>query len=82
MLLGLEGFSDITTFNNPQDAVSWLEKNDVTIRYDFKAPKRGRILELIVTNITPEGVVQRVSPGKSVAAGIGGGNDLIVPADL
>ena len=44
MLLGLEGFSDITAFNNPQDALLWLKDNDVNlIISDFIMPQMNGI---------------------------------------
>lgn len=44
MLLGLEGFSDITLFNNPQDAVEWLKNNDANlIISDFIMPQMNGI---------------------------------------
>ena len=44
MLLGLEGFSSITTFNNPNDALLWLKDNDVNlIISDFIMPEMNGI---------------------------------------
>ncbi len=44
MLLGLEGFSDICSFNNPEDALLWLQDNDVNlIISDFIMPQMNGI---------------------------------------
>ena len=44
MLLGLEGFSSVETFNNPQDALLWLKENDVNlIISDFIMPQMNGI---------------------------------------
>ena len=44
MLLGLEGFSDITSFNNPEDALLWLKDNDANlIISDFIMPQMNGI---------------------------------------
>ena len=45
MLLGLEGYSDISTFNNPQDALLWVKENqDVNlIISDFIMPEMNGI---------------------------------------
>lgn len=44
MLLGLEGFSDVATFNNPKEALEYLENNDVDlIMSDFIMPRMNGI---------------------------------------
>lgn len=44
MLLGLEGFSNIISFNSPHDALNYLEKNDVDlIISDFIMPQMNGI---------------------------------------
>ena len=44
MLLGLEGFSSVYTFNNPSDALLWLKDNDVNlIISDFIMPQMNGI---------------------------------------
>ena len=44
MLLGLEGFSNVNTFNNPEDALLWLKGNDVNlIISDFIMPQMNGI---------------------------------------
>ena len=44
MLLGLEGFSNITTFNNPKEALLYLEKNEADlIISDFIMPEMNGI---------------------------------------
>ena len=44
MLLGLEGFSNIASFNNPQDAILWLGENDADlIISDFIMPQMNGI---------------------------------------
>ena len=44
MLLGLEGFSNVFSFNNPQDALLWLQDNDVElIISDFIMPQMNGI---------------------------------------
>ncbi len=44
MLLGLEGFSNVNTFNNPEDALLWLNDNDVNlIISDFIMPQMNGI---------------------------------------
>ena len=44
MLLGLEGFSNVTAFNDPEDALLWLKDNDVNlIISDFIMPQMNGI---------------------------------------
>ncbi len=44
MLLGLEGFSNVTAFNDPEDALVWLKDNDVNlIISDFIMPQMNGI---------------------------------------
>jgi len=44
MLLGLEGFSSVVSFNNPKDAILWLQDNEIDlIISDFIMPEMNGI---------------------------------------